>query len=221
MQLSWNSEYSTLPADDIATLIYEFVIEFDVLRTIGLNLAPFRRYNPVAMHTVILLGYAERGFISTRQLQHFCRHDCRCRCLFHGEVPSHTTFANFINNHLKDSIEEIFQILNLFIKAKADPDSSALFIDGSKFEADANKFSFVWRKSAEKKLINLHVKARLFGASRSLPRFSSCSIPSVQDIFLVMNALSEEMTRLDLGFVNGRGKRNSCLKQIQKPPLYI
>ena len=95
------------------------------------------------------------------------------------------------------------------------------FIDGSKFEADANKFSFVWRKSAEKNLINLHVKARLFGASRSLPRFSSCSIPSVQDIFLVMNALSEEMTRLDLGFVNGRGKRNSCLKQIQKPPLYI
>lgn len=217
LQLSWNSEYSTLPADDISALIYEFVIESGVLHILGLNLAPSRRYNPVAMLTVILLGYTERGFISTRQLQHFCRHDCRCRSLFHGEVPSHTTFANFINNHLKDSIEEIFQVLNLFIEAKVDPDLSALFIDGSKFEADANKFSFVWRKSAEKNLNNLHVKAhkefqqinRLFGAPRSLPRFSSCSIPSVQDILLVMNALSEEMTRRDLGFVYGRGKRKS------------
>lgn len=122
LQLVWDSEYSTLPADDISALIYDFVIESGVLKMIGLNLAPSRRYNPISMLTVILLGYTERGYISTRQLQHFCRHDSRCRSLLCGQVPSHTAFSNFIHNHLKDCIEEIFQLLNLYIQAKADPD---------------------------------------------------------------------------------------------------
>ena len=217
LQLVWDSEYSTLPADDISALIYDFVIESGVLKVIGLNLAPSRRYNPISMLTVILLGYTERGYISTRQLQHFCRHDSRCRSLLCGQVPSHTAFSNFINNHLKDCIEEIFKLLNLYIQAKADPDLSALFIDGSKFEADANKFTFVWRKAAEKNLNKLYEKAykefreinRLLGGPHVLPGYSSCTIPTPKEILHVCSFLSEKMAEQNQCFVYGKGRRKS------------
>lgn len=217
LQLVWDSEYSTLPADDISALIYDFVIESGVLKVMGLNLAPSRRYNPISMLTVILLGYTERGYISTRQLQHFCRHDSRCRSLLCGQVPSHTAFSNFINNHLKNCIEEIFQHFNFYIQAKADPDLSVLFIDGSKFEADANKFTFVWRKAAQKNLNKLYEKAykefrvinRMLGEPHALPGYSSCIIPSPKDILRVCTVLSEKMTEENLCFVYGKGRRKS------------
>ncbi len=51
------------------------------------------------------------------------------------------TFGYFINEVLAGSIEEIFNDINKAIFEKQQVDLDHLYIDGSKFEANANKYS--------------------------------------------------------------------------------
>ena len=70
--------------------------------------------------------------------------------LMDHQTPSYRTFGYFINEVLADSIEEIFQDINKKIFETEHVDLQHLYIDGSKFEANANKYSWVWKKSTEK-----------------------------------------------------------------------
>lgn len=159
LQLPWGFEDSALPADDISSTIFNFVRDSQILHLLGINPKPSRRYDPASILTIILLCFALHGSCSSRKMVDFCRHDSRGRLLMKGQVPSHVTFVNFMNDFIRDDIEEIFALLNLYIDENVCLDLSALFIDGTKFEADASKFSFVWRKTAEKNLSNACSKA--------------------------------------------------------------
>ena len=78
------------------------------------------------------------------------------------QAPSYRTFGYFINEVLADSIEEIFQDINKKIFETEHVDLQHLYIDGSKFEANANKYSWVWKKATEKS------RYRLFGKITTL-----------------------------------------------------
>lgn len=64
------------------------------------------------------------GNISTRKLERLCINDIRFRWLLRNELsfPSHMTIDNFMNNYLKDNIENIFKEINkvIFEKDKVD-----------------------------------------------------------------------------------------------------
>lgn len=66
-----------------------------------------------------------------------------------GISPSYRTFGYFINEVLGDSIEEIFNDINQKIFETEHVDLQHLYIVGSKFEANANKYSWVWRKATD------------------------------------------------------------------------
>ena len=74
------------------------------------------------------------------------------------EVPSYRTFGYFINEILSDSIEKLFYDINQKIFEKEHTDLQHLYIDGSKFEANANKYSWVWKKATEKSRYRLFEK---------------------------------------------------------------
>lgn len=78
--------------------------------------------------------------------------------LMDNETPSYRTFGYFINEVLADSIEEIFNDINKEIFTKEKVDLNHLYIDGSKFEANANKYSWVWKKATEKSRYKLYEK---------------------------------------------------------------
>ena len=65
--------------------------------------------------------------------------------------------ANFINEVLGDSIKAIFEDINQKIFETEHVDLQHLYIDRTKFEANANKYSWVWKKATEKS------RYRLFG----------------------------------------------------------
>ena len=67
--------------------------------------------------------------------------------LMDRETPSYRTFSYFINDVLKDSIEDIFNDINQEIFSRHKVDLNHLYIDGSKFEANANKYTWVWKKA--------------------------------------------------------------------------
>ena len=85
--------------------------------------------------------FMANGYISLRELEDQCKFNLRFMYLMDHQAPSYRTFGCFINEVLADSIEEIFQDINKKIFGTEHVDLQHLYIDGSKFEANANKYS--------------------------------------------------------------------------------
>lgn len=64
--------------------------------------------------------------------------------------PSFVTFGNIIRNELTDSIEQIFLDVNTYIFEKNQVDLEHTYIDGTKIEANANRYTWIWKKSCTK-----------------------------------------------------------------------
>ena len=116
------------------------------------------RYNPVSMLKTVLFGFMTNGYISLRELEDQCKVNLRFMYLMEHETPSYRTFGYFINEVIDDSIEEIFNDINRKIFETEHVDLQHLYIDGSKFEANANKYSWVWKKATEKSRYRLFDK---------------------------------------------------------------
>lgn len=116
------------------------------------------RYNPVSMLKTVLFGFMTNGYISLRELEDQCKVNLRFMYLMEHETPSYRTFGYFINEVIVDSIEEIFSDINKKIFETEHVDLQHLYIDGSKFEANANKYSWVWKKATEKSRFRLFDK---------------------------------------------------------------
>ena len=109
------------------------------------------RYNPTIMLKVVLFSFTENGYLSLRKIEKSCKTDIRYMWLLDGmAAPSFATFGNFIRDELTDSIETIFLAINQVIFEKDQVDLNHTYIDGTKIEANANKYTWVWKKSCTK-----------------------------------------------------------------------
>ena len=116
------------------------------------------RYNPVNMLKTVLFGFMTSGYCSPRELEDNCKVNIRFMYLMDHQTPSYRTFGYFINEVLQDKIENIFNDINQAIFNKEHVDLQHIYIDGSKFEANANKYTWVWKKATEKFRYKLYEK---------------------------------------------------------------
>mgnify|MGYP003083646926 FL=1 len=117
-----------------------------------------RRYNPVNMLKTVLFGFMTSGYCSLRELEDNCKVNIRFMYLMDHRTSSYRTFGYFINEILQDKIENIFNDINHAIFNEEHVDLQHLYIDGSKFEANANKYTWVWKKATEKFRYKLYEK---------------------------------------------------------------
>lgn len=100
---------------------------------------------------VILFAFMEHGISSLREIEKLCKNDIRYMYLLDGmKAPSFATFGNFIREKLTDSIEQIFLDVNTYIFERDQVDLEHTYIDGTKIEANANRYTWVWKKSCTK-----------------------------------------------------------------------
>ena len=90
------------------------------------------------------------GYASTRKLEKLCRTDIRFISLMNNYRPCHQAFHRFIHDDLKMPIDKIFTEINNYIEQQDTVDTYVLYLDGTKFEANANKMTFVWKKAITK-----------------------------------------------------------------------
>lgn len=110
-----------------------------------------KRYDSTTLLKVILFAFMENGYVSVRAIEKLCRTDIRFMWLLQEEpAPSFMTVDNFMNNCLSKSIEEIFLEINRYIFEQHNVDLNHVYIDGTKISANANKYSWVWKKSSIK-----------------------------------------------------------------------
>ena len=97
---------------------------------------------------VILFAFMEQGIRSLREIEKLCRNDIRYIYLLDDmKAPSFATLGNLIRNELTDSIDQIFIDINSYIFEKDHVDLEHTYIDGTKIEANANRYTWVWKKS--------------------------------------------------------------------------
>lgn len=164
------------------------------------------RYN---LFATILYGFAFRNS-TLREMEDICKYDLRYISLMSGEKPSHMVFGNYINEFIVPNREKIFGAIMRQIVRVCNLDLEDVFIDGSKIEANANKYKFVWKP------ITYHTKLcdkiRLLLKSSNLER----GVPE-KDIFpssLIIQKLDElaVLIRQDDDF----GQLSKCYKELTK-----
>lgn len=95
---------------------------------------------------------------SLREMEKAAKNDIRIMWLTDELMPSHQTIKTFIDRYLTKNIQEIFNDFNKYFIEVEKIDTTKLYIDGTKIESKANKYTFVWRGSILKYEQNLHKK---------------------------------------------------------------
>ncbi|WP_188386408.1 IS1182 family transposase, partial [Ornithinibacillus halotolerans] len=116
-------------------------------------------YHPRMMMKIILCAYTQSVF-SGRKIEGLLTDSVRMMWLAQGYEPSYRTINRFrVHPEVKELLRQCFVQFRCQLVQEKQIDEEAVFIDGTKIEANANKFTFVWRKSIEKYSANLVEKS--------------------------------------------------------------
>ena len=113
-------------------------------------------YNPIMMYAVVT--YANmRGVRAVDRIVELCQRDLAFIWLTKGQKPKRDAFYEFKNKKLTgDLLDELNYQFMRRLKKEGLITLKELFIDGTKLEANANRYTFVWRGS-----INYHLAGLL------------------------------------------------------------
>lgn len=104
-------------------------------------------YHPRMMLKVIIYAYMNNIY-SCRRIEQLLLRDIHFIWLAGYEKPDFITINRF-RNRLKDEINNIFTQLVLVLAEKGFVSLDVEYVDGTKIESKANKYTFVWRKTVE------------------------------------------------------------------------
>ena len=198
------------------------------------------KYDPIKLLKVILFAFMEYGYCSVRVIQKLCKTDIRFLWLLDEEpAPSHMTISNFMNHCLKTKIEDIFADINGYIFAQENVDLEHAYLDGTKLEANANKYSWVWKKGS------IHSRNNVFSKLNGLlteinesvlasyrVKFELRQEYAIEYVEYILETYLEVSGIKRENFVHGKGKRKSteqkqyerveeCLKRLKKYSEHI
>lgn len=172
-------------------------------------------YNPLTLLKVVLYAFQIKGYASTREIADLCKNDIRFRYLLQDEnsFPTHMTISNFINKYLKNNIEEIFKDIMLVITEKHKVDLDHIYIDGTKMEANANKYSWVWKKACivnrDKLFIKVTTTLNEMNSTVMLEgiKYGIREIYEIEYLESIFNDFIQRFSVDTTKFVYGKGKR--------------
>ena len=116
-------------------------------------------YHPKMMLMVILYSYMNNVY-SCRKIEKLLYRDIYYIWLSGYQKPDFATINRF-RNRVKNEIGHIFTLLVLILVEKGFVTLEVEYLDGTKIESKANKYTFVWRKSVERNREKLLEKIRM------------------------------------------------------------
>lgn len=116
-------------------------------------------YHPKMMLKIILYAYMNNIY-SCRKMEKAVKRDIHYIWLAAQERPDFVTINRF-RNHVKSEINDIFTQTVLLLAERGFITLDVEYIDGTKIESKANKYTFVWRKAIEKNRAKLQEKIRV------------------------------------------------------------
>ena len=209
-----------IPEDDSVRLLSQILEELYYTK---LNEAYSSQGRKPAVEPKILfkiLVYAYMNDIySSRKIERACKRDINFMWLLQGNVvPDHATIARFRSERLVNVVDDLFNQLVEKLKIYGEVEFKNIFIDGTKIEANANKYTFVWKKSTDKFQAKLQEKIKkiieeINSQFKTEYRISEpeAKIDYLQEIlqFLIRNKKHN-----NIEFVHGQGKRKTKIQKF-------
>ena len=114
-------------------------------------------YNPYNLFATIIYCFSKfKGTL--RDIEDKCIFDIRVNYIMEGNVPDHSVIGDFINNYILPNQYEIFTIINKQIIIELNLNIDNVYDDGTKIEANANKYKFVWKPKKYHQKLDLKIK---------------------------------------------------------------
>ena len=116
-------------------------------------------YHPRMMLKAVLYAYMNNIY-SCRKIESSLTRDIHFIWLAGYEKPDYRTINRF-RNRVKDEINRIFTQIVLILASKGFISLDVEYVDGTKIESKANRYTFVWRKNVERNRARLLEKIRI------------------------------------------------------------
>ena len=214
LKLPLNIE-TIIPENDSVRLLSQFVEEMD-LTDLYSTYDRINSLSPRTLSKIVLYSYIN-GDYSSRSMELNCKRDINFMFLLEGhKAPDHSTLARFRSLHFAPCSKRILAEVTNILFDMGEISGENIFIDGTKIEACANKYTFVWKKAVTKNQAKLLIKIADFVAE--------CE--EVYDIKIVygntikmkhVKRLRKRLLKLckeeNITFVHGIGKRKSPLQK--------
>ena len=104
-------------------------------------------YHPRMLLKVLVYAYL-RNVYSSRKIEQALQENIHFMWLSGQSKPDHGTINNFRGQRLRNQLKQIFTQVVLLLQEAGVLSIKDLYIDGTKIEANANRYTFVWAKSA-------------------------------------------------------------------------
>lgn len=208
-----------IPSDEPVRLLSAVLEELDY-RKLTATYSRLGRieYSPRLLFKIVLYG-CSRGIYKSREIERACRENINFMYLLEGKrPPDHNTIARFRRDHLPKAIEDLlYQMVQLLVAhGEISFEESAVFIDGTKIEANANRYSFVWKTGSTKKQLKLGEKI----ANELPPLLEKAGVGiaaprqiTLQRLKKLRKKLYAQKEELKIAFVYGKGHHKSGLQK--------
>ena len=215
-----------IPADDPVRLLSAFVEGMDLSEL-------YRTYDRVRKNQAsprqmlkVMVYAAMNGIFSSRDIETACKRDINFMFLLEGmPAPDHATIARFISLHLSVCSKNILEETTSALFSLGEISGKTVFIDGTKIEANANRYTFVWKKSVTKNQAKLFDKISVLVAECEamyglrIVYHDQISLNTLKRLRKKLYALKKNE---GITFVHGIGKRKAPLQRsIETLEAYI
>ena len=103
-------------------------------------------YHPKMLLKVLVYAYITNTY-SSRKIEMACKENVHFMWLSAMSFPDHNTINRFRSDRLEKHLRTIFNQIVLLLAEQGFLSIEEAYVDGTKIEANANKYSFVWKKS--------------------------------------------------------------------------
>lgn len=103
-------------------------------------------YHPRMLLKVVVYAYL-RNMYSSRKIEEALKENVHFMWLSGGARPDHNTIADFRSKRLKDHLKKIFNRVVVLLSEQGAITLKEIVLDGTKIEANANRYTFVWGKA--------------------------------------------------------------------------
>lgn len=196
MTLELSTQYSPEPGH-IVWFINDFVEELEIHYAYIFGRP--REYDFSMLLKLLLYSYS-RGVFTSRPMAIFAKENLPARWLTQERFPSHDTICRFRrSDELGEILTNSFSYFTAFLKEQGLIDDK-LFIDGTKLLADANKYSFVWKKNTiryqemnRKQLISLINELNDYYQRAFIPEDTQLTLEDLEEIITILEVRLQDL----------------------------
>lgn len=210
-----------IPEDDSVRLLSQILEGLNYERLCQAYSSTGRKpaVEPKILFKVLTYAYMSNIY-SSRKIEKACKRDINFMWLLEGrQAPDHSTIARFRKEYLADALEDLFYQMVQYLHNIGEIKFENLFVDGTKIEANANRYTFVWKKVVNKNEVKMFLKIQSCIDEINLAYVTNFSVTKetlLNDLKRTIYYLEEKRQQEHIEFVHGIGKRKTQLQKFME-----